>query len=683
MRLWFNEPALNWLALSKLAKIQMCTHGHPVTSGIQKEVMNYFVSWEAAEVENAQEHYTEELVLLPKNVMWEVYVPRSNDSRVSMLTGNPWGHVTRSDLKETLGPIDVDSNWYFSAQAVFKFNYKFDMILKQIQEKDPNSSIILIRNNGQLDAMNGFLKERMEKNGIDLKRVIFVDKMPHHTMMALYNNVDVVLDSYFFGGDTTSREAFEVGAPVITLPHKYLGSRWTAAYYKHIGITDLIAQNMEDYVRLAVHVAGNKKFSAELRQKIQENSAKLFHSKEASLAWEKVFKDVYDKFLDDQDPRPTNLKIPDLKNEFVDSCEENVCKSKYTSGKSTAGTELMYERMKNLFELSPTFNVVMNNSTSSEEEKDFCDDRKTLYWCHNMPDDPLYKDVERDKTFLKTFVFVSEYQKKCFMEAMDLNPEICHVIQNGISPIEPHVKNKSICRLIYHSTPNRGLDILVTVFEKLVPVFLRNGINVHLDVYSSFELYGRSDLDIYYTEVFDKIADHPHMTYYGTVSNEEIREALKISHIFAFPSTYPETSCLCLIEAMSAGCICVHSSLAALPETANGHTMMYEHTNDKIEHCAIFAEMLMKSVFMYKEISLQPQIDYVNTTFHIEKITEKWNNLLVFDNCLNDKEQEMVKEIRTFYPDDEEGFIEDMRSLRNDGKSIESYYRQLKRSGFI
>ena len=77
-----------------------------------------------------------------------------------------------------------------------------------------------------------------------------------------------------------------------------------------------------------------------------ENSAKLFHSKEASLAWEKVFKEVYDKFLDDQGPL-------------------------------------------------------------------------------TMPDDPLYKDAERDKTFLKTFVFVSEYQKKCFMEAMDLNPEIC------------------------------------------------------------------------------------------------------------------------------------------------------------------------------------------------------------------------------------------------------------------
>ena len=56
-------------------------------------------------------------------------------------------------------------------------------------------------------------------------KIIFDDKMPHHTMMAVYNNVDVVLDSYFFGGDTTTREAFEVGAPVITLPHKYLGTR--------------------------------------------------------------------------------------------------------------------------------------------------------------------------------------------------------------------------------------------------------------------------------------------------------------------------------------------------------------------------------------------------------------------------------------------------------------------------
>ncbi len=45
------------------------------------------------------------------------------------------------------------------------------------------------------------------------------------------------------------------------------------------------------------------------------------------------------------------------------------------------------------------------------------------------------------------------------------------------------------------STPHRGLDILVTVFEKLVPMLKSNNINVHLDIYSSFERCGRKDLD--------------------------------------------------------------------------------------------------------------------------------------------------------------------------------------------
>ena len=114
--------------------------------------------------------------------------------------------------------------------------------------------------------------------------------------MAVYNNVDVVLDSYFFGGDTTTREAFEVGAPVITLPHKYLGSRWTQAYYKHIGITDLIAKNIDDYVELAVNVATNPMLQKELRQNIKTNSYKIFHSKDASIAWANMFESVYNKY---------------------------------------------------------------------------------------------------------------------------------------------------------------------------------------------------------------------------------------------------------------------------------------------------------------------------------------------------------------------------------------------------
>ena len=75
------------------------------------------------------------------------------------------------------------------------------------------------------------------------------------------------------------------------------------------------------------------------------------------------------------------------------------------------------------------------------------------------------------------------------------------------------------------------------------------------NIQNSFEIYGKPELDYHFNNLYDTIKNHKHMTYHGTVSNDEIREALKNAHIFSYPSNFEETSCLCLIEAMSAGCV--------------------------------------------------------------------------------------------------------------------------------
>ena len=82
------------------------------------------------------------------------------------------------------------------------------------------------------------------------KHVVFLPRLPHYNLMAMHKNVDVVLDSIYFGGDTTTREAFEAGAPVITIPGDYLGERWTQAYYKRMGILDYIAHNLTHSMHL-------------------------------------------------------------------------------------------------------------------------------------------------------------------------------------------------------------------------------------------------------------------------------------------------------------------------------------------------------------------------------------------------------------------------------------------------
>ena len=189
-------------------------------------------------------------------------------------------------------------------------------------------------------------------------------------------------------------------------------------------------------------------------------------------------------------------------------------------------------------------------------------------------------------------------------------------------------RNNRLCNIIYHSTPNRGLNILVTVVSKLIPLFSNKGIRVHLNVYSSFSIYDRDDLDSHFSSLFDMIRNHPNMTLHKPVSNSEIIEILPKNDIFAYPSIFTETSCLCLIEAMAAGLVCVHSSLGALPETANGHTMMYEYTNDMMEHCTRFANTLINAISRLSSIRTKKQVKYTNQHFSLSRFTSQWKTLL-------------------------------------------------------
>ena len=110
--------------------------------------------------------------------------------------------------------------------------------------------------------------------------------------MALYKMSHVVLDSYYAGGCTTTREALEIGALVVTLPAKYLGSRWSLAYYNRIGVLDLVAKNNNDYVDIAVDIATNEKRRKEVRKRVLDNMHKLFYQESAIDSWTNIFQQM-------------------------------------------------------------------------------------------------------------------------------------------------------------------------------------------------------------------------------------------------------------------------------------------------------------------------------------------------------------------------------------------------------
>lgn len=259
-----------------------------------------------------------------------------------------------------------------------------------------------------------------------------------------------------------------------------------------------------------------------------------------------------------------------------------------------------------------------------------------LYWLHDLPGDPESAHLANGGwNQFEKLIFVTNWQFQAYQQYYGLPWYKCVVLQNAIEPIEVKEKSKDKIKLIYNTTPHRGLEILVPVFERLAEEYD----NVELDVFSSFKAYGWEERDKPYEELFQRCKDHPKINYHGYQPNDVVRNALAEAHIQAYPSIWQETSCMAMMEAMSAGCLCVHPNYAALPETAANWTWMYQWTQDKRDHAKILYNHLAAGIENYWSEGIQTRLggqkSYADVFYSWRYRQQQWEAFLV--GILQDK----------------------------------------------
>jgi len=164
------------------------------------------------------------------------------------------------------------------------------------------------------------------------------------------------------------------------------------------------------------------------------------------------------------------------------------------------------------------------------------------------------------------FVFNSHWNYEKYRYKFNIPESQSVVLPNAIEEIENKKKPTDKINLIYHTTPWRGLEVLLNVFERL------NLKNVNLNVCSSTIIYGKHFFEISdkkYEKIYQRCKDMKNVNYLGYQKHEELIKLLQQTHIFAYPSCWIETSCISAIEAMAAGCQVVTSNLGALYETCS------------------------------------------------------------------------------------------------------------------
>lgn len=257
------------LAAQRLAPVQACAWGHPVTSGLP--TVDVFFTCAAMEPVDAEAHYRERLIGLP-------------------------GIGTRYEspsLPPAVSSLDIglpgDVPLYLMPQALHKWHPDTDQLLVEIVRRDPSARFVLfelrppsparIVNERLLSAL-GSVSQRPAEH------LIWMPECSRADYLRINQACRVMVDTPHWSGGNASLDALQCGLPIVTLPGRFMRGRQSAGMLQLLGFEELIASSVEELADIAVALAHDEVHRNSLSEQIRQRAASLTQSESPLLALE-------------------------------------------------------------------------------------------------------------------------------------------------------------------------------------------------------------------------------------------------------------------------------------------------------------------------------------------------------------------------------------------------------------
>ncbi|HLA39491.1 MAG TPA: tetratricopeptide repeat protein [Candidatus Glassbacteria bacterium] len=246
------------LAALRLAPVQCAGWGHPVTSG--HATVDYFLSCAAMEPEDGDAHYIESLVRLPG--LGTRYAKPSVGTTLS-----------RADLG-----LPEAAHLYLFPHAPYKVHPENDALLARILADDPEGLLVLCE--GIVPEQGRTLRRRLETalagQGVAPDRLRMLPHLPRASFLEANRLCDVMLDTTRWSGGNTTLDALASGLPVVTRRGRFMRGRQSAGMLEIMGLPELIADNDDDYVAVALRLGRDRVRRDDVSHRIAAARDRLF-----------------------------------------------------------------------------------------------------------------------------------------------------------------------------------------------------------------------------------------------------------------------------------------------------------------------------------------------------------------------------------------------------------------------
>jgi predicted O-linked N-acetylglucosamine transferase (SPINDLY family) len=265
------------LAAQRLAPVQCNSWGHPETSGLA--TLDYFLSSDLMEPAEAQNYYTEQLVRLPN---LSIYYEPVESAPVP---------VSRAELG-----LRADATVFWSGQSLYKYLPQYDDVFVRIAQAAGNCQFVFLKHFG-VPKVTEIIRTRLDRAfraaGLRAEdHCVFLDRLSQAKFVAAAGLCDVFLDSIGWSGCNSALESLPHNLPIVTLNGAFMRGRHSAAILTMMGVTDTIAQSVDDYVAIAARLAGDPAQRQAISARIAQGKHAVYRDRACVTALEDFLEDA-------------------------------------------------------------------------------------------------------------------------------------------------------------------------------------------------------------------------------------------------------------------------------------------------------------------------------------------------------------------------------------------------------
>jgi glycosyltransferase involved in cell wall biosynthesis len=188
---------------------------------------------------------------------------------------------------------------------------------------------------------------------------------------------------------------------------------------------------------------------------------------------------------------------------------------------------------------------------------------RKVFWSHHFADQPItqrsaaYARAFADKVVTLSRCHAEDFRDKMRLESVTIGHGLW--LSETVQGVE-----KDPYRLIYASTPFRGLERIPDLFHSVKAAEPR----ATIAICSSMATYGTPEEDAKYQALFDELRSIDGVELLGALNQEALYREYARASYFYYPSTWKESYCLALDEALVHHCTPIVSDVGALKERA-------------------------------------------------------------------------------------------------------------------